>query len=876
MYVNVCHIFQVSFVTSIPFDHDLALKHHEAGVQRAKDVKPIAFRSVPVKTLYKHKSQPKPPSKQTDITKCTKHPGCVALRTMSACSWLALCASWRELTDESRKVKAAKGVSTSVKAGKHMQLQIQGRPMNVCMKNFTHVTGVRRGPLRLIMKRVGENESVTKDLRGGDRRSNINTKARASFFKYVNSLEREPTHYAAAGVDHTVLKTEWTQKAIVLGWLATQNPAIAEQQKLIMERRATIQQKYNRLTRETVAMLTMDASWSDSVFALPKGTKYLKPPVSPSTLIKWLGELDVSRGKPAVDLCDRCTKYDNVMLTGTTEEKINQALTYKLDHLRLQHMGRLCCRNLIEHATAAHITDRIDVFQSDLGSHIGIPRGNHNSAYYLPQTHTKVWWLTTFALDSKGNPFAYIWPAFQNGQGRNEISSTYMFYLEHQSPSRPMKGKQPGSIASFSDRCGGQELNWTFLSLNMYVVEILQWYRAINQYFFVSGHSYMGGRGPDAIHSQLKRHIQDKPTETFEQIVEYANEVKGVEVKVMKSEDFRNYHKFLEQYYTPPRDNTDTNGTRGKNVDVNGMPTKLSYFTWFNYGVGDLYHKDSDKVVRYKHHGEVWCRRTFDVKETPVPIVLRRKNPKANPKPLSDPVFDMDFHGMKETTLVKILKQKPFMAPKSHESWKRVAELHGWDEAEIKKKMQSKAENKMGDEGADSGSEADDTIAEFVPSRPPGWYDVPNRLIDSEAEVARKSKAIQDAQEETKRQWLLAAPARKERERRKREETVERSRARAAKARALAVKEQAKADRATGRLQPRISTPAVAKRKPSNKKASKATASKKKTRSKEKASKRKSKPVLARKKARKKALTCVGKGVQGGARQRQGSWRRKK
>ena len=687
----------------VPFDYPAACQYHEHGVELAKRKLPIKLRKGKVGKKKKQKATAPPTEFTKGRRRCNRHKGCDQLQTMSQEKFDALCQSWRLLPKRVRKERIAPLVSN----GKH-KLRLEGnRETLVCSRYFHEVTGIGRGPVRTVRARVSANVSVTQVTRGGNRWGKLDGHKR-DFYQYVNTLSRENPHYASQRNEHTVLTSNWTQKAIVLGWLHTKNPEMAKQQELIMTRRAKLDKQL--CDSEEFQTILVSTSRCPELAPLPKGEVYITPPVSPSTLIKWLCQLNVSRGKPAVDLCDKCTLFDHTMLASTDDDEIPKVMNQKLKHLRDAHIARLMSQALIATAGDDLKHKHKDVFMSDLGSHIGIPRGVNSSAYYQAQTHTKLWWVTNFGLDPLGIPHAYLWPDYQMGQGTNAIISAYLLYLAHKSPAygkQDPEGDPLGSISSFSDRCSGQELNWTFLSLNMYICEELKWFRSIDQYFFVSGHSYMGGRGPDAIHSAVKREVGPDPN-TFQEVVAAANKVDTVHATVMKLTDFRNYRKFLEQYFAKPRENSPSSPYYGKNVDTSGMPVRLSMFTSFNFGKGRLYHKCTGKYVEHDHPGEVWARRSYDPKENPTRINLRRKRPgKAKPKARNHADFDLALKGMKAKTLTKILKNK-FLTPEAQKEWRDVAKLLGWSDERVQEAIVSDTVNDEKDEMDDVTWEEDD------------------------------------------------------------------------------------------------------------------------------------------------------------------------
>ena len=360
------------------------MAHHAQGVSRASEARPIQMRKVRIKPAAKVKPVKLIPT-QHDLTRCKQHAGCARLAALTPLQFTELCESWSQVDEKVRKQRAAGLVGPG-----NYKLKIDTpMPTRVCANQFRKVTGLSKQQLRTIRKKVKMGQGVTEELRGGVRKAD--PALRKSFFEYVNALEREPSHYVSVKDTHTVLHSACTQKEIIVGWYRTKWPLVAAQQDLIMSRRASLVKAVEAGEGLHLLLKREDRS------PLPTGTVFINPPVGPTTLNKWLRQMDISRGQHAADMCDKCTRLDLEMASESDPDKFEKLLGDKLEHLCRAHVARLLCKTLMQEGQQAFIDNKIDVILSDLGSHIGIPHGLHASAYYLPQSHVKIWWLTSYA-----------------------------------------------------------------------------------------------------------------------------------------------------------------------------------------------------------------------------------------------------------------------------------------------------------------------------------------------------------------------------------------------------------------------------------------------------------------------------------------------
>lgn len=167
------------------------------------------------------------------------------------------------------------------------------------------------------------------------------------------------------------------------------------------------------------------------------------------------------------DRCDCCSGYENVKdHDEETEEE------YKW-HINLKEASRK-----YKDRVKAMLKDdeTLDSAVFDLEEVLSAPSSFESSLYYKRKLNT--YNLTVYRYRN-GQGFCYVWPETEGLRGSNEIASCLYKYLENYS----REGRK--KVVLFSDSCGRQNRNKTFLTMLWYALHKFH-LQEIEHVFFVT------------------------------------------------------------------------------------------------------------------------------------------------------------------------------------------------------------------------------------------------------------------------------------------------------------------------------------------------------------------------------------------------------
>lgn len=200
--------------------------------------------------------------------------------------------------------------------------------------------------------------------------------------------------------------------------------------------------------------------------------------------------------KPKADTCNECDRLKILLKSGDEDEK-NQAEDKRSSH---QNQAQLVYTEKKKDVQAARTDPAVRTISFDLQKCLATPHLRNGVAFYKRQLYT--YNLTIFeTYRGKNKGFCYMWDESQGRRGANEIGSCLLEDLKTFLSENP----DVKIINLYSDRCGGQNLNFVVCMMLSYLTE--QNFKnnrdvTIRHKFMVSGHSHME---VDTIHGAIER-----------------------------------------------------------------------------------------------------------------------------------------------------------------------------------------------------------------------------------------------------------------------------------------------------------------------------------------------------------------------------------
>ena len=505
--------------------------------------------------------------------------------------------------------------------------------------------------------------------------------------------------------------------------------------------------------------------------------------VSQSWFSQALRTFSYHRGQYAVDRCEKCTqilesiaritkaqmraktpegrkaKEDSRKLTMRYQSHLTRA-KYAIDSemdarqlaLGQPRMIFLPCRPLSRDGTV-HL-------RADMGSNLQTPRiPGGGIVHYCPQSHTVVLWLVDSSRGDKVT--AFVWECREGESGPRSMMSVLMYYLE-----RYHSGCKRLVLWADNTGKGTKCWDWLFFMDNLCREK---WFESAGLRFYVKGHTFMGGNGPDALHSVLKRNTPEGVTlstvKDWIRVIKKAGKGKW-EVVHFVEKFHRNWNVFLSSMYRKPQ------GPRS---------FKIQEWRWFNFGRGpDCSGVDQD------HLGEVWARHAHDEKRRFERISIQKQkrgefDPDTFTMPdIRDEIFDMGPNPLKKTVCEGILKVMPSMDDETANDWSEILK-NRLGKTEFDKQYESNFKKSREDDAcdSDSGDDSDTRLRKWKAKkqkkdewytehnlRPPGFradYSGVRRLPPID-QLSKARRAKRKVNEEEKQQYKEEEKRRRKRD----------------------------------------------------------------------------------------------------------------
>lgn len=234
-------------------------------------------------------------------------------------------------------------------------------------------------------------------------------------------------------------------------------------------------------------------------------------------------------GLPRSDTCKMCDELYIKMKNSHRETEMSRIS----EELRLHHKTAYTQLNI--YTSIAKNCNTTVVLCVDLQQVLLTPNLTHSDMYYQRQLSNY-----NFCIHNMGENigYMYLWHEQIGKRGSAEIASCILKYIvENYNPLHPGEMKK---LIIWSDRCVGQNNNWTILSLYAYLIK-LNYFTEINQKFLTSGHSFLPCDRDFAIIEKKKRTSKLYTHKDVVKMIQTAKSENPFRPYEMKLEDFKNF-----------------------------------------------------------------------------------------------------------------------------------------------------------------------------------------------------------------------------------------------------------------------------------------------------------------------------------------------
>ncbi|KAF6208709.1 hypothetical protein GE061_017167 [Apolygus lucorum] len=166
-----------------------------------------------------------------------------------------------------------------------------------------------------------------------------------------------------------------------------------------------------------------------------------------------------------------------------------------------------------------------------------------------------------------GRASMHLWYEVLAGRGASEISSCLMKYIELNF--RPLADDEERKLIIWSDRCVGQNNNWTLLNTCCYLVQS-RYFSEANQKFLVSGHSFLPCDRDFALIEKKKKTSKVYVPSQWKYVIADAKVNEPFSIVEMRQEDFKDLQE-IERHLLK---------TKNKNL-------KVTKNLWMKYSIDD-------------------------------------------------------------------------------------------------------------------------------------------------------------------------------------------------------------------------------------------------------------------------------------------------
>ncbi|KAF6207360.1 hypothetical protein GE061_018601 [Apolygus lucorum] len=235
-------------------------------------------------------------------------------------------------------------------------------------------------------------------------------------------------------------------------------------------------------------------------------------------------------GQPRSDTCKQCDLlYIKLKAAGNDEERRAIQNESDLHHTKaVQGYGALKLDT-----SKAKQNPNIIVLCIDLQQVLFASTLHHSDVFYQRQLS-----CYNLAIHNMGTGRAsmHLWYEVLAGRGASEISSCLMKYIELNF--RPLADDEERKLIIWSDRCVGQNNNWTLLNTCCYLVQS-RYFSEANQKFLVSGHSCLPCDRDFALIEKKKKTSKVYVPSQWKYVIADAKVNEPFSIVEMRQEDFK-------------------------------------------------------------------------------------------------------------------------------------------------------------------------------------------------------------------------------------------------------------------------------------------------------------------------------------------------
>ena len=183
----------------------------------------------------------------------------------------------------------------------------------------------------------------------------------------------------------------------------------------------------------------------------------------------------------------------------------------------------------------------------DMGSGAMTPQVGGGVSHFNSKTKTNSLYIVDASRE--GRCFAYFWEVRKGGAGPAAIASALMHFLLNHNTGRK-------NLIIWADNTQKGMKCWMMMKLARHLVRT-GWFKTVQVKFYIMGHTYMPGYGPDACHNMFLKQAGDSDKAHVHHWLMSAKAVRqgAWEVVHLKAALHRNFNAFLQQWYTKPMNN---------------------------------------------------------------------------------------------------------------------------------------------------------------------------------------------------------------------------------------------------------------------------------------------------------------------------------
>jgi hypothetical protein len=331
--------------------------------------------------------------------------------------------------------------------------------------------------------------------------------------------------------------------------------------------------------------------------------------------------------------------------------------------------------------------DGVMEIRLDMGSTQPTPKLGGGVSHFNSQASTNS--LYVVCASREPQCFAFYWESREGAGGPENIISAFVHFLENYNTGCT-------KLVIWADNTTKGTKSWVWLHLAQHLVRT-GWFKSVDLKFYVKGHTYMPGYGPDACHNTFLKAAGQGDKCHVHDYLDAARTVRngGWVVVHLKAAMHRAFRPFLAQWYKK-------GGTAAFDIRE---------FQWFNVGEGEDRH---GKTVC--HDREIWARHSHMPERFYYVISVDKiRNLAKNPSlDWHDPQWWKQPKPLKMNAYIGIVKSMEVMDTRTREFWTVVLKRM-FGSLSLKRQL-FKAKNIDEDDDAIS-SNTDDDLEERIRKR---------------------------------------------------------------------------------------------------------------------------------------------------------------